>query len=216
MSRRLEVVAAGCVAFAMGALVPWLPTEPAAPAAPVPPAVMDSTALTARDGAKPAAPRRDASNIAIGDERLHSASECLTQRGIIVHPRIIRSVEELHRVLATAASRYAVVHIHVESLDELVDGSIERSLAIAPPGTRVIWSTIRRDISAIGSFSPEERINASIRNVVRRHPDGRLLDWRSALDRHPDWFIGGVGMTSQGCAEYAAKVRKLSGLARGI
>ncbi|MEY3734428.1 MAG: hypothetical protein RL347_1787, partial [Actinomycetota bacterium] len=169
----------------------------------------------ARDGAKRAAPERDESIIAIGDDRLHSATECLNQRGIVVHPRIIRGVEELHKVMATATSRYAVVHIHVESLDELVDGSIERSLALTSPGTRVIWSTIKRDDSASGSFSPEDRINASIRNVVSRHPNGRLLDWRSALDRHPDWFIGGVGMTSQGCAEYAAKVRKLSGLTRG-
>lgn len=214
MSRRLEAVAVGCAAFALGALIPWLPlTSP--PSESAPSTIEDSPALLARASPMPTAPPRDEAIIAIGDKALHDATECLNQRGVVVHPRIIRSVDELHKVMATATSRYSVVHVHVASLERLVDGNIEYALALAPPGTRVIWATIRYEDDPWGGFSPEERINASIRNVVASDPHGRLLDWRSATSRHPDWYVDGAGLTSQGCAEYAARVVKLSGLARG-
>jgi hypothetical protein len=166
-------------------------------------------------GAQSARPRRDEAIIAVGDAALHDAADCLSQRGITVHPRVIRTVDELLKVIAAALSRHTVVHVHVEALDDLVDGHIQKALTLAPAGSRVTWATIRRAEYAWSDFSPEERINASIRNVVGRDPGARLLDWYSATNRHPDWFIDGVGLTASGCAEYAAKVVKLSGLARG-
>ena len=152
--------------------------------------------------------------LALGDDRLHGARECLEDRGVNVHPRVIRTAAELLDVAAASAERYSAIFVHIEGDERLVDGHIERLLADVNPQTRVIWATISMDKAAWGTFSPEERINASIRSVITRHAQGRLLDWQRAVQRNPEWDPGASGMTSTGCEEYARKVVKLAGVPR--
>lgn len=203
-----------CLCFCMGLALPWWPSAPS----PAPPAgavrVIEGPAFAAAAGRDAPAPARHDGVIAIGDEILHDASLCLRDRGITVHPRIIRSVEELQRVMRSATARYKVVHVNVSGLDNLVDGHIATALRSVAPDTRVIWSTIRWIPQGWGTYSPEDRINASIRNTVGGTAHGRVLDWRSATSRHPDWTLPDGRPSATGCREYAAKIVKLSGLPR--
>lgn len=208
------IVLGSCLSFGLGLALPWWPSasSPAAPAGVVRAIGGPASASTA--GRDAPAPARHDGVIAIGDEILHDASTCLRDRGITVHPRIIRSVEELQRVVLSATARYKVVHVHVSGLDNLVDGHIATALRSVSPGTRVIWSTIRWIPKEWGTYSPEDRINASIRNTVGGAAHGRVLDWRSATSRHPEWTLLDGRPSATGCREYAARIVKLSGLPR--
>jgi hypothetical protein len=200
--------------FAVGAIVPWLqPSTQERSIAATPPTSAQAP-LSAQERAAPAPLPRRTGVLAIGDDIVHSASACLEERGVDVHPRSIGSVSELQAVAESSTTAYAAVLIHVERLDDLVDGHIRRALTSIPPGTRVIWGTVRLDQAPWGGYSPEDRINASVRNVVRRDSDARILDWRKATDRHPEWLDWDVGLSDAGCREYAAKVVGLSGLPR--
>ena len=203
--------AMACASFALGALLPWIP--PASSDDPVEPATprVATAGLSARE--PPAAPSLKPAEgiIAIGDESLHDATPCLRKRDVDVHPRIIRSVDELRLVTASLGRTYGAVLVHVTGLDNLVDGHIREVMEMVPEGSRVIWVTVKRGGAAWGAFSSEDRINASIRNVVGRASDGRVLDWRSASERNPEWLLGDSGLSDSGCNAYAAKVVKLSG-----
>lgn len=222
MGHRVGILVAVALAcFAAGASLPWL----------APPATVTGFAVGSADAprhtpiptrgaidptaAGPAAPSqpRAASVLAIGDSPLHDETDCLAQSGIRVHPRIIRSVDELLSVVAATTPAYSAVLVRVSTLDPLVDGHIARVLDASAPGTRVIWSTIRTPEPGWGEFSPEDRTNASIRNVVRRHADARVLDWRAITDRHPYWQSG-IGLSGTGCVEFTARVIRLAGLDR--
>jgi hypothetical protein len=198
----------------LGAVVPWLPPSEDVRALTPPPQSRDVEVLTAQGPAPASEKRTKQGLLALGDERMHGAGECLEERGVNVHPRIFRRVEELLEVAASAAERYSAIFVHIEGDERLVDGHIERLIAETSPGTRVVWATISIDDAPWGAFSPEERINASIRSVITRGPQGRLLDWQRAIQRHPEWNPSGTSMTSTGCEEYARKVVKLAGMPR--
>jgi hypothetical protein len=105
--------------------------------------------------------------------------------------------------------------IHVGTESGIVDGQIMRALEIMGPSRRIVWSTIQIPDPEWGAFSFEERTNASIRNVIDRQAEGRVLDWNAATGSHPEWMVDSIGMSSEGCREYARKAIKLSGLPRG-
>lgn len=225
MRHPVIVASAACTSFVLGALLPWVPLT-AADTAPQTGTVVSMTpvAVDAARSSTPAPEQRRGNRagdppatgsgvLALGDDRLHEAATCLEERGAHVHPRIVRDAEELLDVVRSAASGYAALLVHLESDRGLVDGDIERVLASAGPGVRVVWATVRLGGDSWGAFSPQDRINASIRNVLRRADQGRVLDWHAAVDRHPDWAWGG-SLSSTGCAEYARKAITLSGVPR--
>jgi hypothetical protein len=200
-----------CASFALGAMLPWIPpasgddhVEPTTPH-------VASAGLSAREQPAAPSPKPAEGIIAIGDKSLHHATPCLRKRDVDVHPRNIRSVDALRLVTASLGRTYGAVLVHVTGLDNLVDGHIREVMEMVPEGSRVIWVTVKRGGAAWGAFSSEDRINASIRNVVGRASEGRVLDWRSATERNPEWLLGDSGLSVSGCNAYAAMVVKLSG-----
>jgi hypothetical protein len=125
------------------------------------------------------------------------------------------SADDLLTVLADAAGDHAAVFIHVGTESGIVDGQILKALELMGPSQRIVWATIQIPDSEWSGFSFEERTNASIRNVVGRQAEGRVLDWNVATASHPEWTLDGVRLSPEGCREYARKVIKLSGLPRG-
>jgi hypothetical protein len=214
MKRSTAVVILACASFILGAVVPWLPPSEEVRAVASTSSSRDVEVLSAQEAAPVAEKRTKQGVLALGDDRMHDARECLEDRGVNVHPRIMRSAEEVIEAAASAAQRYSAILVHIEGDERLVDGHIERLMAQAGPGTRVVWATVSLDAAPWGAFSPEERINASIRSVITRGPQGRLLDWQRALQRNPEWNSSGASMTSTGCEEYARKVVKLAGMPR--
>jgi hypothetical protein len=211
------IVALGCASLALGALTPWVmtgqdPTQDSAlliqravPPEPGPPLA-----------AAAAAPRQGVQGvIAVGDEAMTDARECLSERGVTVYPRTMSSADDLLTVLADAAGDHAAVFIHVGTESGIVDGQILKALDLLGPSQRIVWATIQIPDPEWGGFSFEERTNASIRNVVGRQAEGRVLDWNVSTASHPEWTLDGVRLSPEGCREYARKVIKLSGLPRG-
>ena len=211
------VAALGCASLALGALTPWAmtgqdPTQDSAlliqravPPEPGPPIA-----------AAAAAPRQDVQGvIAFGDEAMTDARKCLSERGVTVYAKTISSADDLLTALEDAAGDHAAVFIHVGTKSGIVDGQILKALELMGPSQRIVWATIQIPDPEWGGFSFEERTNASIRNVVGRQAEGRVLDWNVATASHPEWTLDGVRMSPEGCREYARKVIKLSGLPRG-
>jgi hypothetical protein len=153
--------------------------------------------------------------IAIGDTALLDARRCLEDRGISVHPRAVKTPEDLLSVVSSSVEDYAAVFIHMGAGTDLVDGQITRAIDMLGSDQRIVWATVQIPDPYGGEFSIEDRLNASIRNVVSRHPEGRVLDWNAASVKHPDWTVDGISMSTEGCRAYAAKVVKLSGLPQG-
>jgi hypothetical protein len=211
------VAALGCASLALGALTPWvmagqdttqdsaLLVQQAVPPEPGPPIA-----------AAAAAPRQDVQGvIALGDEAMTDAHKCLSERGVTVYAKTISSADDLLTALEDAAGDHAAVFIHVGTESGIVDGQILKALELMGPSQRIVWATIQIPDPEWGGFSFEERTNASIRNVVGRQAEGRVLDWNVATTSHPEWTLDGVRMSPEGCREYARKVIKLSGLPRG-
>lgn len=211
------VAALGCASLALGALTPWvmagqdttqdsaLLVQQAVPPEPGPPIA-----------AAAAAPRQDVQGvIALGDEAMTDARKCLSERGVTVYAKTISSADDLLTALEVAAGDHAAVFIHVGTESGIVDGQILKALELMGPSQRIVWATIQIPDPEWGGFSFEERTNASIRNVVGRQAEGRVLDWNVATTSHPEWTLDGVRMSPEGCREYARKVIKLSGLPRG-
>jgi len=211
------VAALGCASLALGALTPWvmagqdttqdsaLLVQQAVPPEPGPPIA-----------AAAAAPRQDVQGvIALGDEAMTDARKCLSERGVTVYAKTISSADDLLTALEVAAGDHAAVFIHVGTESGIVDGQILKALELMGPSQRIVWATIQIPDPEWGGFSFEERTNASIRNVVGRQAEGRVLDWNVATASHPEWTLDGVRMSPEGCREYARKVIKLSGLPRG-
>jgi hypothetical protein len=143
------------------------------------------------------------------------ATQCLKSRGIDVHPQPADTAEDLLAMVSRASRDYAVVVIHTGHREGLVDGQIDRVIDAVGSPRRVVWATIRLPYGGTGGFSFEDRTNASIRNVVDRHPEGRVLDWQAMTSKHPEWTLDGFNLSEQGCREYARKIAKFSGLPRG-
>ncbi len=217
MLRWSGIVALGCASLTLGALTPWvmagqdtiqdsaLLVQQAAPPEPGPP--IAAAAAATRQGVQ--------GMIAFGDDAMTDARECLSERGVTVYPRKMSSAEDLLTVLEEAAGDHAAVFIHVGTETGIVDGQILKALELMGPSQRIVWATIQIPDPEWGDFSFEERTNASIRNVVGRQAEGRILDWNAATASHPEWMLDGVRMSPEGCREYARKVVKLSGLPRG-
>ena len=219
MQHRRVIAALGGASLALGALTPWVITLPD----PSPPSSL--TALRDEPQGQPraqgpefaaaAAPdSRRQGIIAIGDDVMLEAQACLEERGIDVWPRPLRDARELLAAIQSAVGNQSAVLIHIGTDSGLVDGQIIRAIEELGPSRRIVWATIQIPDPAWGEFSFEERTNASIRNVVSRHRDGRVLDWNAATAKHSDWTVDGVHLSSTGCREYAAKVIKLSGVPR--
>ena len=204
------------MAVVSGAALPWVApshspvgaaSQPIAPRAPL------------RAGAEIAAaaavttPLRG--TIVVGDEPVAGATTCLESRGIDVYPQPAQTAEDLLAMVSNASRDYAVVVIHTGHRGGLVDGQIDRVMDALGPQRRIVWATISLPYGDEGNFSFEDRTNASIRNVVGRHPEARVLDWHAMTSNHPEWTLDGFNFSEQGCREYARKVAKLSGLPRG-
>jgi hypothetical protein len=172
-----------------------------------------SPALAAAAVTTPDRPRKGV--IAFGDAAMIDARECLSERGVTVYPGTMSSAEDLLRALEEWVGDHSAVFIHVGTESGIVDGQILSALEVTGPSRRIVWATIQIPDAGWGAFSFEERTNASIRNVVGRRIEGRVLDWNAATASHPEWMLDGVGMSPEGCREYARKVIKLSGLPRG-
>lgn len=217
MLRWRGIVGLGCASLALGALMPWvmagqdttqdsaLLVQQVAPPEPGPPIA-----------AAAAAPRQGVQGvIAFGDQAMTDARKCLSERGVTVYPKTMSSAEDLLTALEETAGDHAAVFIHVGTEAGIVDGQILKALELMGPSQRSVWATIQIPDPEWGDFSFEERTNASIRNVVGRQAEGRVLDWNAATTSHPEWTLDGVRMSPEGCREYARKVIKLSGLPRG-
>jgi hypothetical protein len=210
-----ELAILGCASLALGALTPWvLPSHFGAGDGPT-----DTSRVQRLQAGPPvaaAAPReperRSRGVIAIGDTSMLDAERCLEDRGITVHPRSVDTPEELLSVVRSSTEAYAVVFVHIGAGADIVDGQITRAIDMLGSDQRIVWATVQIPDPYDGTFSFEERANASIRNVVSRHPEGRVLDWNAATVKHPDWTVDGFRMSADGCRAYAAKVVKLSGL----
>ena len=217
---RWRVITALCGAsLALGALTPWVFAQPSSR----PPLTASTPRDEAGDGARAQGPEIAAAGgpdsrrqgiIAIGDDVMLEARACLEDRGVDVWPRPVRSAGDLVDAIRSAVGNQSAVFIHLGADSGLVDGQIVRAIEDLGPSRRIVWATIQIPDPAWGEFSFEERTNASIRNVVSRHRDGRVLDWNAATAKHYDWTVDGVHMSTTGCREYAAKVIKLSGVPR--
>lgn len=210
------LVPLGCASLALGALTPWVVAHPED----VQGTSVRAASLVERPGQGPeiaaaAAPEpRRQGAIAIGDDVMIEAKACLEARGIEVHPKPVRNADELLAAIESSVDDQAAVLIHAGTESGIVDGQVSFAIEKLGTGRRVVWATIQIPDPAWGEFSFEERTNASIRNVVGRHDEGRVLDWNSATVKHPAWTVDGVHMSPDGCREYAGKVVKLTGLPR--
>lgn len=208
------IVVLGCASLALGALTPWVTARSEA---------IDAPAMVAPRDAAPAqgpviaaaAPEPTLEGaIAIGDAVMLEAQTCLEEHGISVYPKSVDDVDELLHAITASVGNQAAVFVHTGTASGIVDGQISRVIDQLGPARRIVWATIQTPDPAWGSFSFEDRTNASIRNVVSRHDEGRVLDWNAAIVKHPEWTVDGIRMSPEGCREYAAKVVKLSGLPR--
>lgn len=214
MPRWRGIAVAACTALAAGAALPWITAAGTAePAVTV--TRVDPLPAGPEIAAAPAAEESLSGVVAIGDDVLLEARTCLEARGIEVHPRPVSTADELIDAVERRMVGKAVLVVYAGSRTGLVDGQIERVIDSAGQGRRVVWSTIREAGAAWGAFSFEERTNASIRNVVGRASDGRVLDWTAMTLSRPEWTDGGAGFSEEGCREFARKANKLSGQARG-
>jgi hypothetical protein len=213
VNRWRALAAAACTALMAGAALPWI----TAAGTPVP-AGTDTREEPPRAGpeiaAAPAAQEILSGVVAIGDGVMLGARGCLEARGIKVHPRPVRTVDDLVDAVKKEMDGKAVLVVHAGSESGLVDGQITRVIDAVGPGRRVVWSTLRITGVPWGEFSIEERTNASIRNVVRRAPQGRVLDWAAMTLSRPEWTWDSAGFSDQGCREFARKADKLSGQSR--
>lgn len=173
--------------------------------------VVESGALYAA-GDTPSVPVPRDGVLAIGDGVLWKARSCLADRGIDVYPEPVGDVSALLPVLHELVAPYAAVLLHVGHRSGLVDGDVERALGEIGGDHRVIWGTISIPDVGEDTFSFEDRTNVSIRTVVARHPEARLLDWHDAALNHPEWIEDGWRPSEIGCVEYARKVAKVAGL----
>lgn len=215
MLSRGAVVALACMSLTSGAAVPWLlPTPPGDRVVSVTTQERSLPQAGQQMAAAPAQDRTLEGVIALGDHVLLAARPCLESRGIRVHPQALDSADELEAAVEGLRRGYAAIFIHSGHAQGLVDGQIERVIQAVGARPRVIWSTIRVGGPQWGGFSFEERTNASIRNVVSRHAQGRVLDWDALTRKHPAWTVDGITMSAEGCRDYARKVAKLSGLPR--
>ena len=219
MQRWRAIAALGGASLALGALTPWVIALPN----PSPPASLSALRDEPQDQPRAQGPEfaaaaapdsRRQGIIAIGDDVMLEAQACLEERGVDVWPRPVRSAGDLLNAIRSAVGNQSAVFIHLGADSGLVDGQIIRAIEELGPSRRIVWATIQIPDPAWGEFSFEERTNASIRNVVSRHRDGRVLDWNAATAKHYDWTADGVHMSTTGCREYAAKVIKLSGVPR--
>lgn len=208
------IVAMGCASLTLGALTPWVVTR-AEPAPVLTPPLEEARAQGPEIAAAAAPEPRLRGAIAIGDAAMLEAQSCLEERGIVVYPRPVDDAEDLVLALEASLVDQAAVFIHIGTASGIVDGQIRRVIDRLGPDRRIVWATIQIPDPQWGSFSFEERTNASIRNVVSRHGQGRVLDWHAATVKNPHWTTDGVHMSPEGCREYARKVVKLSGLPRG-
>jgi hypothetical protein len=197
--------------FAAGAVTPWmmLPGMSSEPAdvAPVEPVVSASPPPQPEAPADPVTPRRI---VAVGDRALHATAPCLEARGIHVYPRSVDTFEELIATVRRLGQRHTGLIIHMGERDGLVDGQIRQVLDLVGSGRRVVWATIHVP-GGWGTFNFEDRTNASIRNVLSRSPDGRVLDWRRIARSNPGWTYDGIRPTPTGCDDYARRAAKLAG-----
>jgi len=198
-------------AVTAGAMTPWLISGSAAgdsgqalQAAPPQP-VGDPPADTSRP-----IDTRVKGVIAIGDAVMLTARDCLAERGISVHAKAIDDPEDLRLVAEEVSQDYTSVFIHLGHDAGLVDGQIERVGDAIRPDSTVVWATIQLPDPGWGGFTFEDRTNASIRNVVHRWPNARLLDWHELTARHPEWLSDGTSASPLGCTEYARRVAKLT------
>lgn len=196
-------------AFGVGLTLPWLAPGAAHEGERVQ-APPSASAVERRPAAPSRAPTGRDGILAIGDDRIHAAAPCLARRAVRVHPRVVRDVEELFEVMEMSARTRAAVIVHLESDAHLVDGHIHHLRSLLGPATRIVWATIRLDDLPWDAFSYQDRVNASIRNVVRADPQGRVLDWQRATTRHPEWDSTWSGLTTQGCKEYARHAVRLA------
>jgi hypothetical protein len=219
VARWRGIAVAACTALAAGAALPWItaagtaePVVTVTRVEPLPAGPEIAAAPAAQAGT--AAQAALTGVVAIGDDVLLEARTCLEARGIEVHPRPVSTADELIDAVERRMVGKAVLVVYAGSRNGLVDGQIERVMDSVGPGRRVVWSTIRMAGAAWGTFSFEERTNASIRNVVGRASDGRVLDWTAMALSHPEWTVGGASFSEEGCREFARKADKLSGQAR--
>jgi hypothetical protein len=204
------------MAVASGAALPWvMPSHSSERVASQANAPLAPVRAGAEIAAAAAATTTLSGTIVIGDEPVASATQCLKSRGIDVYPEPADTAEDLLAMVSRASRDYAVVVIHTGHRDGLVDGQIEQVIDAVGSQRRIVWATIRLPYGGTGGFSFEDRTNASIRSVMDRYPESRVLDWHAMTSNHPDWTLDGLNLTEQGCREYARKVAKLSGLPRG-
>lgn len=147
--------------------------------------------------------------VAVIDQIAGQARRCLKGEGIDVVKVRESSLVELPEILAKLSQSYVGIFVHVGHDSGLVDGDIERALGRVGPERRVVWATIAVPEPTDGRFNVEDRTNVSIRSVMGHSSSWRVLDWRQALARHPDWIDGDWVMTQTGCAAYARKITKL-------
>lgn len=207
--------ALGCASFALGAVTAWAwPSETSVSTSESAEVVVPRPRMGTDLGAAAASVQDLDGVIAIGDGTVRQARACLRERGITVHPESVATIDELLPLLETAVVDRAAVFVHIGAQSGIVDGDIVRAIGLIGTTRRVVWATIQIPDPWDGSFSFEERTNASIRNVVGRYPEGRVLDWHAATAKHGEWTVDGATMSPAGCREYAARVLRLSGLDR--
>lgn len=222
LARPALIGSLACIAFASGALLPWVPplldsARPQTAKAQTSPAPMPGTLPFAAPqfAAAPARPGDSGTVVAIGDSTLLLARTCLESQSIEVHPEAVESPADLLAEARRRAGTTATIFIQVGHSGGIVDGQIREVIDALGPSARIIWGTIRAPNAEWGGFSYEDRTNASIRNVVGRDGQGRVLDWAAMTQRHTEWTVDGVQPSEIGCRAYARKVVKLSGLPRG-
>ncbi len=204
------------IAVVSGAALPWVvPSQGPEQVASQPNAPLAPQRAGAEIAAAAAPTTALRGTILIGDGAVAGATQCLKSRGIDVHAQPADTAEDLLAIASRASHDYAVVVIHTGHRGGLVDGQIDRVIDAVESPRRVVWATIRLPYGGTEGFSFEDRTNASIRNVVGRHPESRVLDWHTMTGKHPEWTLDGLIFSEQGCREYARKIAKLSGLPRG-
>lgn len=206
------LITLAALSLAAGLAAPWLALRGTSELGDAQEVSVGRSAATHERGADAPAPPRQGV-IAIGDRVLLANRTCLKRRGIAVYDEPVRDADTLVDIADRLADTYLVILIDVGHDAGLVDGQIQRVVDAIGHQRRVVWATIAMPDPGWGEFTFEARTNASIRNVVPRGRDTRVLDWNSATAKHPEWLIDGTTTSSAGCEEYAARAARMTGIA---
>lgn len=162
-----------------------------------------SSPTTTQPSARPARIRVIGDSLSVGATGAYEALEDLLGIPVTVDARVGRptseGIEHL-RAAPLATGETLVFALGTNDGDDYMaySAQIERTMALVPKGTRVVWLTVWRR-------GPLSGINQALRDALGRHPDLVVADWVAELSAHPEYLVSdNVHFTREGSDALAA------------